>query len=61
MLVLDGAFLRDDATGAVRLHKPLAPTTSDVGHIVEAIATRAITWLRRQAVDDLADGTCQRE
>ncbi len=55
MLVLDGAFLRDQATGAVRFHKTLAPTTADVERIVEEIAARAVVWLRRQGVEDLAE------
>ena len=55
MLVLDGAFLRDQATGAVQFHKTLAPTTADVERIVEEIAARAVVWLRRQGVEDLAE------
>ncbi len=55
MLVLDGAYVRDEATGLVRFHKTPAPSTKDVERVAEQIAIKSAAWLRRQGVEDFQE------
>jgi hypothetical protein len=55
MLVLDGGYVRDEATGLVRLHKTPAPSTEDVERVAEQIAIKSAAWLRRQGVEDFQE------
>ena len=55
MLVLDGGYVRDEATGLVRFHKTPAPSTADVERVAEQIAIKIAAWLRRQGVEDFQE------
>jgi hypothetical protein len=55
MLVLDGGYVRDEATGLVRFHKTPAPSTEDVERVAEQIAIKSAAWLRRQGVEDFQE------
>jgi hypothetical protein len=55
MLVLNGAYVRDEAIGLVGFHKTPAPSTEDVERVAEQIAIKSAAWLGRQGVEDFQE------